>query len=180
MSITARLVMFTAAGAVLAIPSAALAQEDPNAALRIMRECAKIDDPAARHACYDNNFRHTDAATSALEPTPSEVPQPRSVPIVRNGESRSVTDSARPPLRPPPPNSASVRATSSVTAVAEKAPGTYLLTLEDGTQWEFAQSMGVSYNSPRRGSVVQVQAGTLGSHRLRVDGQQPVRVRRVR
>lgn len=181
MSITARLVIFTAAGAaVLATPSAALAQEDANAALSAMRECAKIDDPAARFACYDNNFRDTDADTTVLEPRQSESPQPSSVPVVRNGEPSSGLVSARPPHRPAAQNSASARAPSSVAAVAEKAPGTYLLTLDDGAQWEFAQSMGVSYDAPRRGSAVQILPGALGGHRIRVDGQQPVRVRRVR
>jgi hypothetical protein len=180
MSTTACRGIFIAAGAAaLAVPFAAMAQDDP-ALVNIMRECGKIDEPAQRFACYDNTFRASEAAKPTLDPRPSAVPQPSNAPVVGSGVSAPVPETAHPPHRSAAPDSALARATLSVAAVVEKAPGTYILTLEDGEQWEFAESMGASYDAPRRGSAVQVQPGTLGSHRMRVDGQQPVRVRRVR
>ena len=51
----ASLVLAGAAAAFAAAP--ATAQVSDQIVVNIMRECAKIDDPTARLACYDNNIR---------------------------------------------------------------------------------------------------------------------------
>src|SRR5690554_4011201 len=49
-------VLGSAAAALASFAASAAAQVSDSAVLNIMRECAKIDDPSARLACYDNNI----------------------------------------------------------------------------------------------------------------------------
>ena len=50
-----------------------VAQVDSSIVLNIMRECAKIDDPTARLACYDNNIR---AAGANPRSVPGQAARP--------------------------------------------------------------------------------------------------------
>jgi hypothetical protein len=70
--------------------------------------------------------------------------------------------------------------TANVAGAAEREPGVYLLTLEDGTQWQFVDAAPRSYAPPRAGSKVEIVAAAMGSYLLRFDGQRALRVRRVR
>ena len=180
MSITAHRAMLTAAGAAVfaSVPAPALAQVDPNIVLNILRECSKIDDVMARVACYDNNIRSADGAVATTVPPPSGIPQRGSAPVA--GVADVGRESDRSPRPPVALTGGLARSTPIVTAVAERGPGAYLLTLADGAQWEFAEDMSPSYQAPRPGSTVEIERGTFGSYRMRFDGQEPVRVRRVR
>lgn len=181
MLITLRRTLLAATGvATFAAPMPAVAQVDPDIALDTLRECGKIDDPAARFACYDANIRHVDAAVEPPAPPQGEAPQPGSAPVVSVGAASSAEAPARARQRLAAPADALAAGTPIVAAVAERGPGAYLVTLEDGAQWEFAEDMGLGYRAPRRGSTVEIKRGTLGSHRMRFDGQQPVRIRRIR
>jgi len=209
MSITVRSAMVIAAGAaVLASASApAAAQTDPRVVLDTLVECSKIEEVMARVACYDTNIRPAVGTTAVTAPQQNAVPrqnaapQPRpapapaapvatasaptapaataSVPPAATREAVAA-ESARSPQRPAARSDERARTSHTVTAVAERGPGAYMLTLEDGTQWEFAEDKGLSYLAPRRGSTVEIERGSLGSYRMRFDAQQPVRVRRVR
>ena len=64
--------------------------------------------------------------------------------------------------------------------IREREPGTYQLTMDDGAQWRFAESVGLGYRLPRAGSNVEIERGSLGSYLLRFDDQQAVPVVRVR
>ena len=198
MSITVRRAMVIAAGAaVLASASApAAAQTDPRVVLDTLVECSKIEEVMARVACYDTNIRPAVGTTAATAPQQNAVPrqnaapQPRPAPPAAPAATASVpptttreavaAESARSPQRPAARSDERARTSHTVTAVAERGPGAYMLTLEDGTQWEFAEDKGLSYLAPRRGSTVEIERGSLGSYRMRFDAQQPVRVRRVR
>ena len=70
MSSTALRASILAAGAAsLALSAApASAQADRAAVVDILVECAKIDDPTARLACYDNNMRRVGATPRATVP----------------------------------------------------------------------------------------------------------------
>ena len=46
------------AASLLLAGTPAAAQVDQNTAVSILRECARIDDPSARLACYDTNIRN--------------------------------------------------------------------------------------------------------------------------
>ncbi len=52
-----RAILLLTGAALAASATPALAQVPDSIVLNIMRECAKIDDPTARLACYDNNIR---------------------------------------------------------------------------------------------------------------------------
>ena len=65
--ITAQRAVLLLTGAAMAVSaSPALAQVPESVTLNIMRECAKIDDPTARLACYDNNIRAAGANPNSI------------------------------------------------------------------------------------------------------------------
>lgn len=178
MSITVHQAALTAAAAaVLALaPALALAQANRN----IQPDCAEIDDPTARLACYDAKNR-TAGGTVATPVLPQGgVPQSGSAPVATGGEAGTERASARSPQRPAVATGQLTRMTPTVAAISERGPGAYLLTMDDGAQWEFAEDMAPTYLAPQRGSRVEIERGVLGNYRMRFDGQQPVRVRRVR
>jgi hypothetical protein len=177
-----RAMLIAAAAAVLAwAPAPALAQVDRNIVFNILLECAKIDDPTARLACYDSNIRNAGGSAAAALPNPGGIPQGGSAPVATGGVAGFGRENVRTPQqRFAAPAGQLPRITPTVAAVTERGPGTYLVTLEDGAQWEFAEDMPASYRPPRRGSTVQIERGSLGSFLMRVDDQQPVQVRRVR
>jgi hypothetical protein len=182
MSISVHRVMLTAAGAaVLAwAPVPALAQVDRNIVLNILVECAKIDDPTARLACYDNNIRNAGGTVVAAVPGRGAVPQGGSAPISTGGVAGFGRETVRSPQRFQLPSGQVASINPTVAAVAARGPGMYLLTMEDGAQWEFAEGTPQSYRAPQQGSTVEIERGLLGSFLLRFNGQQPVQVRRIR
>src|SRR5690606_39592588 len=58
----------------------ASAQVPDGVVLNIMRECAKIGDPTARLACYDNNIRQAGATPSTGQVVPQQSRSPGSPP----------------------------------------------------------------------------------------------------
>lgn len=178
MPIATHRAMLCAAGAALlaSAPAPALAQVDPRIVLNILIECSKIGDVTARVACYDNNIGAAGGAVAAQ----SGTGQPGSAPVATAGVAGAARENARSPQPTSAPAGELTRSTPVVTAIAERGPGAYLLTLQGGAQWEFAEDVPPSYQPPRPGSTVQIERGTLGSYRMRFDGQEPVRVRRVR
>lgn len=193
MSITVHRAMLTAAGAAMLAwaPTPASAQVDRDIVMNIMMECAKIGDPTARLACYDNNIRSAGASVAAAVPGQSPVPQGGGAPVASGGtagfglntahpqEGAVSRENASPQQGLGASTSQASRITPTVAAVATRGPGAYLVTLEDGARWEFAEDMPLSYRPPQQGSTVEIERGTLGSYLLRFDQQQPVRVRRV-
>ena len=192
MSMRLRRPVLIAAGAGLigSASAPALAQPSRDAVLDILIECSKVSDVTARVACYDNNIRplatppapRASAAPTApvapSTPPPSASPPRPSPPVVAAREAEVPQRSEALRQRPPAPPASSGRVT--VSEVAERRPGAYLLTLQDGAQWEFVEDMPESYRPPRKGSQVEIERGSLGGHRMRFDGQRAVRVQRVR
>lgn len=185
--------------AVAASPIPASAQIDGAIVLNILRECAKINDAGSRLACYDNNIRSSGGAPAASAPAglppqnrnpspPSQSLAPATAPA--NAPAQTQAQPAAPAagfggetLRT---TKAQVQAqrengiTATVTQVVEREPGTYLLTLEDGAQWVFSESVSRAYKVPERGSVIEIDRAALGSFTMRYNNQAVVRVRRVR
>lgn len=186
----ARIAAMVGAAAALAMPGAAEAQEDYRTIVTIMRACAQIEDIKARVTCYDNNIRpgataqaapptsgSVPAPTPAPAPEPAPAPAPNPAPQARTGfGSESL----------PQPRAAEQRAAreeaaeARVTAVARSAPGIYLLTLEDGGQWQFVEAAPLSYDPPRAGSIVSIESASLGSYLMRYRQQPSIRIKRVR
>lgn len=164
--------------------------DDPTIA-SIVRECRKVQDEAQRIACYDNiplgqpaaGPVASPAASPALPPAPaaassaaaSPAPAPQASAARAPGGFGS-NQLARPAAAPAEPREMTAR----LSAVAERRPGIYLLTLEDGAQWEFIDSVPPSYDPPQRGKTVELIGAALGSYLLRYAGQRGVRIRRVR
>lgn len=144
-------------------PAAAHAQLDDATIGRVMRECRRIADTSGRVACYDNIPLGEDP-----QATPAAAPPPRgfgSNQLPRAEPERAVDADEM---------------TATVASAVEREPGVYLLTLEDGTQWQFVDAAPRSYAPPRRGSRVEIIAASMGSYLLRHAGQRALRVRRVR
>jgi hypothetical protein len=180
-----RAIVIVAGAALTAFATPAAAQVPDNVVLNVMRECAKIDDPTARLACYDNNIRSAGGNPRSV-PGQGGVVRGGGAPISGNpggGPEGFGADSIRTEERFQSyeerglgPDEISAR----ITAVSQREPGVYLVTIDGDAQWLFAESMGISFQPPRRGDTVRIERGALGSFLMHVDDQEPVRVRRVR
>ncbi|MEN7537123.1 hypothetical protein [Aurantiacibacter flavus] len=162
-----------------ALPQPAHAQVDDAIVLEIMRQCARIDDASARLACYDNNVRSA-GASPARNTVPGQIAAPQAssaAPAVRGFGSEDVRRSDR---FDSTPAGQLDELTTRVTAVRMQQPGVYRLTLEDGAEWQFSESVPNSYRPPREGSVVTIDRAALGSFLMVFDNQMSVRVRRIR
>lgn len=172
-----RIKLSLAGMAVLAVfPTSAAAQLSDGAVVDTMRECRKIADVSARTACYDNIPLGQAAAAGsqqgAAPAAPTQAPAASSAPA---GFGSNQLPRARAAEVGEPE-----KIVARVTAATEREPGIYLLTLEDGTQWQFVDSAPSSYDPPRRGSQVEIFSAALGSYQMRYEGQQALRIRRVR
>jgi hypothetical protein len=157
----------------------ALAQVPDSITLNIMRECAKIDDPTARLACYDNNIRAAGANPRSI---PGQMARPNGGGAVANPNAPTGfgADDLRTisPERFHPAGPSEV--TGHVASARERQPGVYLVTLDSGAQWLFSESGGVNYSPPRKGDAVRLERGALGSYLMVVGKQQAVHVTRVK
>jgi len=173
-------ILLAAAAAAVAAPPA-MAQVSDNIVLNIMRECARIDDPTARLACYDNNIRAAGANPNSV---PGQMPAPSGGAAVLqpNTPGGFGADDLRTqsPERFDPNRNGASEISAQVAQVTERQPGTYLVTLSNGAQWLFAESVSSNYRAPRRGQTVEIERGALGSYLMVVDRQQGVRVTRVK
>ncbi len=172
------LAVAAASRAVTAGPAAA--QVDRNNVMNILIECEKIDDPTARLACYDNNMRQVGASarhpipgqvrgvTGGRAPVESQGPQGFGADDLRSADAGRFQPGGQDEINP------------TVRAVAPREPGIYMLTLEDGAQWVFAESVSASFRVPRPGETVEIERGALGSYLMHAGQQPPVPVRRVR
>lgn len=181
---TQRAILIAAGAAITVISMPAAAQVPDNVVLNIMRECAKIDDPTARLACYDNNIRSAGGNPRSV-PGQGPVVNGGSAPGAssRSGAGGFGAEDIRTPdrflsneARGNGPDSV----TSRVTTAQQREPGVYIVTLEDGAQWQFAEAVSRSFRAPKKGSNVKIERASLGSFLMVVDGQAAVRVRRVR
>ena len=170
------------AGAVLGAtaPMPAAAQVGDGIVLNILRECARIDDPTARLACYDNNIRNVGGMARSTIPGQSPRPQGGGAPVGESSPQGFGFESVRTPQRFDRSAGQLNEILARVTGIRPREPGIYLITLEDGAQWQFAEGVGIGYRLPRAGSVVEIQRGSLGSFLMRYDGQNAVPMRRVR
>lgn len=156
----------------------AMAQVSDEVVINILRECAKIDDPTARLACYDNNIRQSGGAPSTA--TSPRIPSGGSAPVPSSpSQSFGVDDVRTPRVAPTRPVQAD-EIHPRVASISPREPGIYLITLEDGAQWLFAESVGRQFRLPGRGDTIEIERGALGSYLMRVDRQPAVQVRRIR
>jgi len=182
MSSTAQRASILAIGAATLAWSAApaSAQADRNAVVDILVECAKIDDPTARLACYDNNM--TRVGATARTTVPGQTVRGvagGAAPLATERPGGFGADDLRTPERFSG-NGQLQEITARVSAVRPREPGFYMITLEDDTQWVFTEGVGQSYRMPRPGSIIEIERGSLGGYLMVYDGQRVVPVTRFR
>ena len=178
-------ILAAGAASLLLAGGPAQAQMDQNTAVNILRECARIDDPSARLACYDNNIRNVGGTARVAVPGQMPVVQGGRAPVVQGGGAPLAADSpsgfGADDVRPQERYASQVRQIDGqVTAIRPREPGIYAFTLEGGAEWLFAESVAQGYRVPRAGSTVEIERGALGSYLMRFDDQTPVPVRRIR
>jgi hypothetical protein len=179
-SLAQRTTILALVGLASVVPAApAAAQANREAVLNILVECAKIDDPTARLACYDANIRNAGGVVRTPLGRGARVQGGGAPGIVNEGPQGFGRENIRSKERFEAPAGQLHSIRPKVTAIKEREPGVYLLTLEDGAQWLFADSVNHDYRLPRVGSILEIERGALGSFLMRFDGQPPVQVRRV-
>jgi hypothetical protein len=182
--------IFTPQASILAVAAASLAvsaapawaQADRGAVVDILIECAKIDDPTARLACYDNNMTRAGATARTTVPGQVRGVAGGAAPIESQGPQGFGAEDVRAesPERFRNPAGQLQEIHPRVASITPREPGIYLVALEDGAQWLFAEGVGSQFRLPRRGDTVEIERASLGSFLMRVDGQPPVPVRRIR
>jgi hypothetical protein len=180
--ITAQRAIVMLSGAALAASATPVAaQVEPGIVLNIMRECAKIDDPTARLACYDNNIR---AAGGNPRSIPGQMPRPSGGGAVANPNAPSGFGAddlrAQSPERFNPNRNGPSEISTTVADARERQPGIYLVTLSSGAQWLFSEGASRAYRPPRKGDAVRIERGALGSYLMVVGEQAAVRVTRIK
>jgi hypothetical protein len=175
-------ILAVAAASLTLSATSASAQAERAAVVEILIECAKIDDPTARLACYDNNMSRVGATPRATVPGQVRGVVGGAAPVESRGAQGFGADDVRAesPQRFAAPAGQVDEIHPRVTAVRPREPGIYLVTLEDGAQWLFAEGVSSSFRLPRNGDTVEIERGALGSYLMRVDGQPAVPVRRIR
>ena len=173
--------ILSGAAALAALSSPANAQIADDVVLNIMRECARIDDPSSRLACYDNNIRAAGANPRATVPGETVVSGSGAVlgGPATTGRTGFGAEDVRGPERFQPRPGELEELTTTVAEIRQVGAGRYVITLEDGAVWRFTDSVPNTYSVPRRGSEIEINRAALGSFLMRFRNQQSVRVERV-
>ena len=175
-----RATLLAAAASLISVAHPAAAQVPDDVVINIMRECAKIGDATARLACYDNNIRQA-GGTPPRASTPSSAPRGGPAPVAPAPTQTFGLENAPAPRAPAPSAPAEVdEIQARVASVTPRQPGIYLLTMDDGAQWLFAEGVSSQFRLPRQGDTVEIERGSLGSFLMRIDRQKAVPVRRLR
>ena len=140
-------------------------------------ECARLDDDAARLACYDGRNppnKSVARGPSAQAPTAAKPPATAAA----QAESRDVAENhfGKPPSDKPKP----VEPTDMVAqvgSVSERPTGELLLKLDNGQSWLQAQRKPGVHIKP--GDRVTISRGKLGGYLLSSDSGATMRVRRL-
>ena len=174
-----------AAGILLAAPAGAQ-DTDYEAIVRIMRECAKIADLEARATCYDNtvNTERLIAGTSIpVQQREAQPELPSQPPSTTTRTARATAGGFGVESLPPAQRDDNRQHPDEVQLAVLDAglvePGIYLLSLEDGSRWRFVDAVPWSYDTPRKGSHIELSRGVLGSFQMHFGSQRPVRIMRV-
>lgn len=184
-------------------PATGAGSPDYEGIVRTMRECARIEEIAARVSCYDNTVEaerliagaQAQSAPQQAAPVPAS-PAPSAQAVAQTPATASPAGAAAPAQAATGFGAEAVRESapqqrvreqqeaSEVQLAVRKAdrlePGIYRLTLEDGSQWRFVDAVPWSYNPPDAGSQVELARAALGSFQMRYASQRPVRIKRER
>jgi hypothetical protein len=145
-------------------------------------ECAAIDDPTARLACYDAAFPRParPAAAAAAAPKVVAVPAPATAALqpAIAADKFGLSERQREALEPKPEKPPANTLTAAVTAVRKLPSGHLLIDLDNDQQWQQIESAPNLYL--RTGDRVTIRKAALGSFLLQTASNYSVRVRRIR
>jgi hypothetical protein len=160
----------------LAWPGAVAAQEeDYRTIVMIMRACTTIEDVLARAACYDRNVRAPESGAQAATSAPAAPARPpRSSAAAPASIGSESLPRARSQVEEPQEAELQVARSSS------RQPGIYVLTFDDGAEWQFVEPAPAAYDAPRAGSKVKITRGALGGYLMRYAEQPAIRIKRLR
>jgi len=143
--------------------------------LRAGQGCSKIEDVLARAACYDRNICAPATAAQAEEATAAAPTQP-----ARSGAAAPAGIGSKSLPRPRSQAEEPQEAELQVARASSREPGIYVLTLNDGAEWQFVEPAPAAYDAPRAGSKVKISRGALGGYLMRYAEQPAIRIRRIR
>lgn len=178
-----RATIILASGVILGVGMAfpAAAQVNNEIVINIMRECAKVESPTSRLACYDNNIRASGyEGQRPVSPGQAAPIFEGGPPITAESPQGFGSEDVRSPNRFQAPSGSVDEIGARVTSVRQRQPGIYLVTLDGGAQWAFSQGVSRSFRPPRKGSMVEIKRAALGSFLMVIDGQGGVRVNRIK
>jgi hypothetical protein len=151
-----------------------------------MEDCADIADVPQRVACYDRTIAGARAAMGER----SERGERSAVAVgpastARIGFGRESMPAQEEPKAPKPPGvpltEDEMESVKRVVARSRSMQnGIYSIEFEDGTEWQFVEGVPLHFNPPRKGEQVEIRRAALGSFRMFIDGEEPVRVKRTR
>jgi uncharacterized membrane protein YqiK len=165
-------------GAVLLTGSAAAAARTKQAEsplVRALAACRSQGDDAARLRCYDQTAAAlTEAAASGkvVLVDQEDVRKTRrslfgfSLPKIPFFSGDSSADEAQEEL------------TAKIASASSIGNGKYRMRLEDGAVWDTTEASSAVF-LPKTGQLVVIKRGPLGSYMMRINGQRPVRGKRV-
>ena len=156
-------------------------------------ECAAIDDPSARLACYDAAFPRPAPGSRGVPPAAPAVVQtpasaaiapavlPATVPAARpasEAEEFGLSERQRAAREPQPEKPPATAVTAAVTAVRKLPTGYLRIDLDNDQAWQQTE---IDPNIRlRTGDRVTIRKAALGSFLLETPGRFSTRVRRVK
>jgi len=147
-------------------------------------ECAAIDDPAARLACFDAAFpraRHSSSPKPAAAPAAAEEPA-AAAPMAANkpaSETREfgLSDKQRAALEAKPAEPVLAATTAAVKTARRLPSGYWLIGLDNGQVWQQTELDANVWLEP--GDMVTIRRASLGSFLLDTPAKYSTRVRRL-
>ena len=150
-------------------------------------ECAPLDDPAARLACFDAAFPWPSrtsppkpaAAAAAVAPDEPVAPVERVVPDkpVSEAQKFGLSPKQRAALEAKPAEPVPVETTAAVKTVRRLPSGYLLIGLDNDQVWQQSELDSLIRLQP--GDQVTIRRASLGSHLLVTPAKYSTRVRRI-
>jgi hypothetical protein len=169
-----------AAMALLASQAALAADKNPTDQPEPYRQlvaCREIADAAARLACYDKQVAALDQATSRHEIV---IADKKAVETAKRGLFGFATPVAKLMGFGGNEDAAEeLKAVSTTVAGVRRTGAGWLIDFEDGSTWEQNDTREFVL-SPKIGNKAEIARGVLGTFTVSVNGQRPIKMRRVK
>jgi hypothetical protein len=149
--------------------------ETSGSTLEALNTCRQEADPAVRVTCYDDAVARLNAEISRGDTVVVDRQQAEAA----RQQSFGLGDSSQPAAVPPSVAASEIeRQTDTVAEAVQMGDKRWKITTSSGAVW--LQTDGRLARRPKPGAPVELIAGTLGNFTMKVDGQFPVKAKRVR